>query len=307
MKIYNSASQTIGNTPLIRLSNLEKEYNISSQILAKAECFNLSGSAKDRAAKYMVDDALAKGIIGPGATVIEPTSGNTGIGLAAYAVPKGFKVVIVMPDTMSEERIALIKAYGAEVVLTDGKLGMSGAIAEAERIKSVTENSFIPDQFSNPANALAHYETTGPEIWEDTDGSVDIFVAGVGTGCTLSGVGKFLKEKNPNVRIIAVEPKKSPLLSQGKSDSHGLQGIGANFVPEVLDKELIDEIITVSEEDAFDLCRKTAIYEGLLIGISSGAALAGAIEIAKKYENKNIVVILPDSGTRYLSTGIFNN
>ena len=305
MKIFQNSAQTIGNTPLIELTNIKKEYNLSSNILAKAEFFNLSGSAKDRAAKYMVDDAISKGIISHGATIIEPTSGNTGIGLAAYAVPMGFKVKIIMPDTMSAERIALIKAYGAEVILTDGSLGMSGAIAEAERIKTITENSFIPDQFSNIANATAHYETTGPEIWRDTDGNIDIFIAGVGTGGTITGVGEYLKEQNKNIKIIAVEPKNSPLLSQGKAGVHGLQGIGANFVPSVLDIDIIDEIITVSEDEAFNTGRKLAQKEGLLAGISSGAALFGAIEIGKKYKNKNIVVLLPDSGTRYLSTEMF--
>ncbi len=305
MRIFSNSSQTIGNTPLIELENIKKEYGLSSKLIAKAEFFNLTGSAKDRAAKYMVDDAIEKGIISAGATIIEPTSGNTGIGLAAYAVPKGFKVKIIMPDTMSAERIALIRSYGAEVILTDGTLGMSGAIAEAERLRSITENSFIPDQFSNNANVKAHYETTGPEIWHDTDGNIDIFVAGVGTGGTITGVGRYLKEKNPNIKIVAVEPKNSPILSGGKAGAHGLQGIGANFIPKVLDVDIIDEIITVTEEDAFEIGRKLANREGLLAGISSGAAAFAAIEIAKKHENKNIVVLLPDSGTRYLSTEMF--
>ena len=305
MRIFSNSSQTIGNTPLIELENIKKEYGLSSKLIAKAEFFNLTGSAKDRAAKYMVDDAIEKGIISAGATIIEPTSGNTGIGLAAYAVPKGFKVKIIMPDTMSAERIALIRSHGAEVILTDGTLGMSGAIAEAERLRSITENSFIPDQFSNNANVKAHYETTGPEIWHDTDGNIDIFVAGVGTGGTITGVGRYLKEKNPNIKIVAVEPKNSPILSGGKAGAHGLQGIGANFIPKVLDVDIIDEIITVTEEDAFEIGRKLANREGLLAGISSGAAAFAAIEIAKKHENKNIVVLLPDSGTRYLSTEMF--
>lgn len=308
MNIYNNMSEAIGNTPLIALNNFKKEYNFHCNLFAKCEFFNPTGSAKDRAAKYMVDDAMENNIISHGATIVEPTSGNTGIGLAAYAVPKGFKVKIVMPDTMSEERIALIKAYGAEVILTDGKSGMAGAIAEAERIKAVTDNSFIPDQFGNPANAKAHYETTGPEIWQDAEGKVDIFVAGVGTGGTITGTGRYLKEKNPNIKIIAIEPQKSPVLSGGKANPHGLQGIGANFVPKVLDISVIDEIIAVSDESAFELTRELSSKEGLLAGISSGAAMVGALEIANREENrgKNIVVLLPDSGTRYISTGIFN-
>lgn len=308
MNIYENISKVIGNTPLIKLDNFKKEYSFDCNLFAKCEFFNPTGSAKDRAAKYMVDDAVAKGIIKAGATIIEPTSGNTGIGLAAYAVPKGFKVIIVMPDTMSEERISLIKAYGAEVILTDGKLGMAGAIAEAERIRAITENSFIPDQFCNPANARAHYETTGPEIWDDTNGKIDIFVAGVGTGGTITGVGRYLKEKNPNIKIIAVEPQKSPVLSGGKANPHGLQGIGANFIPQVLDFSVIDEIIAVSDESAFKLTRELSVREGIFAGISSGAAMVAALELTKRIENKdtNIIVLLPDSGTRYISTGIFN-
>lgn len=307
MKIYSRASEIIGNTPLIELANIEKENNLGARLLAKAEFMNLTGSAKDRAAKYMVDDAEERGIISKGGTIIEPTSGNTGIGLAAYAVPKGYRVVIVMPNTMSQERIALMKAYGAEVILTDGSLGMSGAIAEAERLNKEIKGSFIPDQFANPANARAHYETTGPEIWRDTDGNVDIFVAGVGTGGTITGVGRYLKEQNPNIKIIAVEPTNSPILSGGKAGSHGLQGIGANFIPELLDRSVIDEIITVLEEDAYKMGRKLADSEGMLVGISSGAAAFAALEIAKREENKgkNIVVLLPDSGSRYLSTDMF--
>ncbi len=309
MKIHSNTSQAIGKTPLIKLGNIEKEYCLSAKLLAKAEMFNLTGSAKDRAAKYMIDDAIEKGIISAGATIIEPTSGNTGIGLAAYAVPKGFTVKIVMPDTMSQERIELIRAYGAEVILTDGKLGMAGAVSEAERLHKSIENSFIPDQFKNPSNVKAHYETTGPEIWHDTDGSVDILVAGVGTGGTITGAGRFLKENNPNVKIVAIEPKRSPVLSGGNAASHGLQGIGANFIPYILDTSLIDEIIGVAEEDAFETCRALVKSEGILAGISSGAALFAAIELAKKEENKDksIVVILPDSGSRYLSTGIFED
>ena len=307
MKIFGCGSETIGNTPLIRLLNIEKEYNLKARLFAKAEFFNPTGSAKDRAAKFMVDDAEERGIISQGATIIEPTSGNTGIGLAAYAVPKGYKVVIVMPDTMSAERITLMRAYGAEVVLTEGSLGMSGAIAKAEELKNNTPNSFIPDQFGNPANAKAHYETTGPEIWKDTDGSIDIFVAGVGTGGTITGTGRFLKEKNAKIEIIAVEPANSAVLSGKPAGIHGLQGIGAGFIPKVLDVNIIDKIETVGDSEAFEACRKLASSEGLLAGISSGAALVAAIKTAKMQENegKNIVVLLPDSGSRYLSSGLF--
>ncbi len=307
MKIYDNASLSIGNTPLIRLENIKKEYGVKANILAKAEFFNLTGSAKDRAAKWMIDDAERRGIITAGATIIEPTSGNTGIGLAAYGVPKGYRVVIVMPDTMSAERIALIRAYGAEVILTDGSLGMSGAIAYAEELHKSTENSFIPDQFGNDANSLSHYETTGPEIWKDTDGQVDMFVSGVGTGGTITGVGRYLKEQNQSIQIIAVEPSNSPVLSGGSAGKHGLQGIGAGFIPKVLDTSVIDSVITVKEEDAFLLGRRLASAEGMLVGISSGAALFAAVELGKKEENKdkNIVVLLPDSGSRYLSTEMF--
>jgi cysteine synthase A len=270
--------------------------------------FNPTGSAKDRAAKYMVDDAENRGVISKGATIIEPTSGNTGIGLAAYAVPKGYRVIIVMPDTMSEERRLLMKAYGAELVLTDGKLGMSGSIAEAERLHKEIAGSFIPDQFGNPANALSHYETTGPEIWNDTDGKIDIFVAGVGTGGTITGVGRFLKEKNPDIKIVAVEPENSAVLSGGKAGAHGLQGIGAGFIPKVLDVSILDEIITVSDEDAYSAGRLLGKSEGILSGISSGAALHAGITLAKREENKgkNIIVLLPDTGSRYLSTKMFS-
>ncbi len=307
-KIISFVGDSIGNTPLIELKNIAGEYSLGAKLFAKAEMFNPTGSAKDRAAKYMVDDAEKRGIIVNGATIIEPTSGNTGIGLAAYAVPKGYRVIIVMPENMSEERKMLMKAYGAELVLTDGKLGMSGAIAEAERLHKEIEGSFIPDQFGNPANALSHYETTGPEIWRDTDGSVDIFVAGVGTGGTLTGVGRFLKEQNPNIKIVAVEPESSAVLSGGKAGAHGLQGIGAGFIPKVLDTSVIDEIIALGDEEAYSAGRLLGKKEGLLSGISSGAALHAAILLAKREENKgkNIVVLLPDTGSRYLSTKMFS-
>ncbi len=307
-KIVSFVGETIGNTPLIELKNIEDELSLDARIFAKAEMFNPTGSAKDRAAKYMVDDAEKRGIISKGATIIEPTSGNTGIGLAAYAVPKGYRVIIVMPDTMSEERRLLMKAYGAELVLTDGKLGMSGSIAEAERLHKEIEGSFIPDQFANPANALSHYETTGPEIWNDSENKVDIFVAGVGTGGTITGVGRFLKEQNPEIKIVAVEPKTSAVLSGEKAGPHGIQGIGGGFVPKVLDIGILDEIITVSDEDAYSAGRLLGKKEGILSGISSGAALHAGIILAKRKENKgkNIVVLLPDSGSRYLSTSMFN-
>lgn len=307
-KIFPFVGESIGNTPLIELKNVEAEHSLSARIFAKAEMFNPTGSAKDRAAKYMVDDAENRGVISKGATIIEPTSGNTGIGLAAYAVPKGYRVIIVMPDNMSEERKLLMKAYGAELVLTDGKLGMSGSIAEAERLHKEIEGSFIPDQFGNPANALSHYETTGPEIWNDTDGKIDIFVAGVGTGGTITGVGRFLKEKNPDIKIVAVEPENSAVLSGGKSGAHGLQGIGAGFIPKVLDVSILDEIITVSDEDAYSAGRLLGKSEGILSGISSGAALHAGITLAKREENKgkNIIVLLPDTGSRYLSTKMFS-
>lgn len=306
-KIHKNVSEIIGNTPLIELTNIEKEYSLEATLIAKPEGLNPAGSAKDRVAKAMIDDAERRGLIKHGATIIEPTSGNTGIGLAAVAVPKGYRVIIVMPDTMSEERRTLMKALGAELVLTDGKLGMSGSIAEAKRLNAEIEGSFIPDQFSNPANALAHYETTGPEIYNDTDGEIDVFVAGVGTGGTITGVGRYLKEKNKNIKIIAVEPKNSPVLSGGQSGAHGLQGIGAGFIPEVLDKNIIDEVVQITEQEAFDAGRILAKKEGLLCGISSGAALSAAVQIAKRAENKgkNIVVLLPDTGDRYLSTELF--
>jgi len=306
-KIHKNVSEIIGNTPLIELTNIENEYSLEAKLIAKPEGLNPAGSAKDRVAKAMIDDAEKRGLIKQGATIIEPTSGNTGIGLAAVAVPKGYRVIIVMPDTMSEERRTLMKALGAELVLTDGKFGMSGAIDEAKRLNAEIEGSFIPDQFSNPANALAHYETTGPEIYNDTDGEIDIFVAGVGTGGTITGVGRYLKEQNKNIKIVAVEPKSSPVLSTGKSGAHGLQGIGAGFIPDVLDTNVIDEVVQITEQEAFDAGRILAKREGLLCGISSGAALSAAIQIAKRAENKgkNIVVLLPDTGDRYLSTELF--
>lgn len=306
-KIYKNVGELIGNTPLVELANLQKEYSLNANVIAKIEGFNPAGSAKDRVGKAMIEDAERRGLIKDGATIIEPTSGNTGIGLASYAVPKGYRVIIVMPDNMSEERKTLMSALGAELLLTDGKLGMSGAIAKAKELNAQIEGSFIPDQFANPANAKAHYETTGPEIYRDTDGDIDIFVAGVGTGGTITGVGKYLKEQNKNIKIVAVEPKNSAVLSGGKSGSHGLQGIGAGFVPAVLDVDVIDEVITVSDDEAFEADRILAKKEGLLCGISSGAALSAAIELAKRDENKgkNIVVLLPDVGDRYLSTSLF--
>ncbi len=309
MSAYLSFADAVGKTPLIELGNINKQLNLKGKLFAKVEGMNPSGSAKDRVALEMVLDAEKRSLLSVGGTIIEPTSGNTGIGLAAVAVPKGYRVIIVMPDTMSKERIMMIKAYGAEVVLTKGELGMSGAIAEAERLFKEIPGSFIPDQFKNPANVAAHYKTTGPEIFSDMEafGGTDIFVAGVGTGGTISGIGKYLKEKNANVKTIAIEPKSSPVLSGGKPGSHGLQGIGANFIPEIVDMSVIDEIVAVSEDEAFDCCRLLAKAEGVLAGISSGAALYAAIETAKKNEScgKNIVVLLPDSGTRYLSTNLF--
>ena len=306
-RIYSSASELIGNTPLVELTNIERELKIKAHIIAKPECFNPGGSAKDRVARAMISDAETKGLLKPGATIIEPTSGNTGIGLAAVAVPKGYRVIIVMPENMSDERKKIISAFGAELVLTDASLGMNGAIEEAKRLHAEIEGSFIPDQFANPANAKAHYFTTGPEIWRDTDGEIDYFVAGVGTGGTITGVGKYLKEQSENVKIIAVEPKNSAVLSGNSAGKHNLQGIGAGFIPEVLDVDIIDEIITVSDEEAYEAGRMLSTKEGLLSGISSGAALYAALEIAKKEENenKNIVVLLPDTGDRYLSTELF--
>ena len=307
-KIYRSVDSLIGRTPLMEICNIEKKYCVNSTILAKLEYLNPAGSIKDRVAKQMIDDAEKEGLISPGGTIIEPTSGNTGIGIASIAASRGYKAIIVMPDTMSVERINTIKAYGADVILTPGSFGMNGAVEKAEEIKSKTPNSIIAGQFVNPSNPKTHILTTAPEIWEDTDGNVDIFVAGVGTGGTITGVGEYLKEKNPNIKIVAVEPSKSRLLSGEKAGPHGLQGIGANFIPDVLNTSIYDEVFPVSEEDAFRLARDMGRCEGILVGISSGAALFAAVEIAKREENigKNIVVILPDTGDRYLSTTLFS-
>ena len=305
--VYTSADQLIGKTPLLELTQIEKQHQLSGRILAKLELFNPGGSAKDRVALTMILDAEEKGLLKPGATIIEPTSGNTGIGLAAVATVRGYKAIIVMPDSMSAERQMLMTAYGAELVLTPGKDGMTGAIAKAEELAAQIPGSFIPDQFANPANAKAHYETTGPEIWADTDGNVDIFVATVGTGGTITGTGRYLKEHNPRVQVVAVEPAESPLLSGGKAGPHGIQGIGANFIPKVLDTGIYDEVITVSTEKAYETGQLLGKTEGILCGISSGAALWAALELAKRPENtgKTIVVLLPDTGDRYLSTGMF--
>ena len=305
--IYKSVSELVGKTPIMELTKIEKEYNLNAKLLAKLEFFNPLGSCKDRVAREMIDDAEKRGILKPGSVIIEPTSGNTGIGLAGIGASRGYRVIIVMPDTMSEERIRIMKAYGAEVVLSDGSRGMKGAIETAEEIAKKEKDSFIAGQFENPANPMAHIKTTGPEIYEDTDGNIDIFVAGVGTGGTISGVGKYLKEKNPDIRIVAVEPMDSPLLSEGRAGAHKLQGIGANFVPDCLDTKIYDEIIRVSTEDAYSLSRDMGKKEGILVGISSGAALWAATEIAKREENrgKTIVALLPDTGDRYLSTELF--
>ncbi len=306
-RIYSSADQLIGNTPLLELGHIEKEQGLKARVLAKLEYFNPAGSVKDRIAKAMIDDAEQKGVLQPGATIIEPTSGNTGIGLAAVAAARGYRIIIVMPETMSVERRQLMKAYGAELVLTEGSKGMKGAIAKADELAAATPNSFIPGQFVNPANPAAHYAATGPEIWADTDGKVDIFVAGVGTGGTVTGVGKYLKEKNPNVKIVAVEPASSPVLSQGTAGAHKIQGIGAGFVPQVLDTAIYDEVVPVANEDAFATGKLIGQKEGVLVGISSGAAAWAAIQLAKRPENagKSIVVLLPDTGDRYLSTPLF--
>ena len=305
--IYKEISQLTGKTPMMELLNYEKEKNLNAKIVAKLEFFNPAGSSKDRVAVKMIDEAEKAGILKKGSVVIEPTSGNTGIGLASVCASRGYEIILTMPETMSVERRNLLSAYGAQIVLTDGKKGMNGAIEKAKELAKEKENSFIPSQFENSANPQAHYETTGPEIWADLEGDIDIFVAGVGTGGTISGTGKFLKEKNPAIKIVAVEPKNSPVLSGGKAGAHGLQGIGAGFVPDTLDTKIYDEIITVAEEDAFKESRILARKEGILVGISSGAALWAASEIAKRKENegKTIVVFLPDSGERYLSTGIF--
>ena len=305
--IYTSADQLIGHTPLLELKGIEKELGLKARILAKLEYFNPAGSVKDRIAKAMIDDAEAQGLLGPGAVIIEPTSGNTGIGLAAVAAARGYRIIIVMPDTMSVERRQLMRAYGAELVLTEGAKGMKGAIAKAEELAREIPHGFIPGQFVNPANPAAHRATTGPEIWEDTDGQVDFFVAGVGTGGTITGVGEYLKGQKPEIRIVAVEPKDSPVLSEGKAGPHKIQGIGAGFVPDVLDTAVYDEIIPVANEDAFAAGRLIGRKEGVLVGISSGAATFAAIELARREENagKTIVVLLPDTGDRYLSTPMF--
>lgn len=308
-KIYTSAEQLIGNTPLLELTRVEKEFSLKAKLLAKIEFFNPAGSVKDRVAKAMLDDAERRGILKDSSVIIEPTSGNTGIGLCAVAAARGYKVVIVMPDTMSVERRLLMEAYGAQVVLSDGKKGMKGAIEEAQRLCEEMPDAFIAGQFVNPANPAAHYSTTGPEIYRDTDGEVDYFIAGVGTGGTVTGVGKYLKEKKNSVKVVAVEPASSPVLSGGQAGKHGLQGIGAGFVPEVLDTDVYDEVFPVTEEDAYRLSRLLGKKEGLLVGISSGAALYAAVEIAKRPENegKTIVALLPDTGDRYLSTDLFRS
>ena len=307
-KIYTSADQLIGHTPLLRLSNIEKELSLKSEIIAKLEYLNPAGSVKDRAALYMIDDAEKSGRLKAGSTIIEPTSGNTGIGLCAVAAARGYRAIIVMPDSMSLERQLTMKAYGAELVLTNGKLGMKGAIEKAEELAREIPGSIVAGQFSNPANAKAHFETTGPEIYEDTDGEIDIFVAGVGTGGTITGCGQYLKKQNENIKIVAVEPESSPYLSKGESGAHGIQGIGAGFVPEVLDTKIYDEIITVSDDDAYKFGRLIAKKEGIMVGISSGAALAAAVKLASRKENegKKIVVLLPDTGDRYLSTALYS-
>lgn len=306
-KIYTSVSQLIGKTPILELKNIKSENNLEANLFAKLECFNPAGSAKDRVALSIINDAEEKGILNKDTVIIEPTSGNTGIGLASVAASRGYKAIIVMPDTMSMERRLLMKAYGAELVLSDGSLGMKGAIAKAEEIQKQNPNSFIAGQFVNSANPKAHFETTGPEIYDDMDGKVDIFVAGVGTGGTITGVGEYLKSKNNNIKIVAVEPDTSAVLSGKPAGSHGLQGIGAGFVPEILNTDIYDEIITVSTENACKSAREMGMSEGVLVGISSGAALFAAVELAKREENKgkNIVVLLPDSGERYLSTDLY--
>ncbi len=305
--IYHSVDELIGATPLLRLSGIEREYGLSARLLAKLEGMNPGGSAKDRVAKEMLNDAEARGLLTPESVIIEPTSGNTGIGLASVGAARGYRVIIVMPETMSEERRRLMCAYGAELVLTDGARGMAGAIARAEELAQSIPNAFLAGQFTNPANAQAHYLTTGPEIWQDTDGEVDLFISGVGTGGTITGVGRYLKEQKPSVRIVAVEPARSPVLSEGRSGAHGLQGIGAGFVPAVLDTSVYDAVITVTEEEAYAAARLLTRREGVLVGISAGAALHAAVTEARKPENsgKTLVVLLPDTGERYLSTDLF--
>ena len=307
MTVYKAISDLIGNTPLVELTHIEEKEGLEASFVEKVEFFNPAGSVKDRIARKMIEEAEKKGVIKPGATLIEPTSGNTGIGIASVAAAKGYKAIMTMPETMSVERRNLLKAYGAKVVLTDGKTGMKGAIAKAKELAATIPNSFIPSQFENPSNPQAHYESTGPEIWKDTEGKVDIFVAGVGTGGTVSGTGKYLKDQNPNVKVIAVEPATSPVLSQGYAGPHGIQGIGAGFVPNTLDTSVYDEVFTVTNEQAYETGRLIAHNEGMLVGISSGAATYAAIQIAKRPENKGktIVVLLPDTGERYLSTPMF--
>ena len=306
-KIYKNISELVGKTPLLEISNFSKSQNVEANIFAKLEYLNPAGSIKDRVAKQMIDDAEKSGILKEGSVIIEPTSGNTGIGIAAIGVSKGYRVIITMPDTMSIESRKILSAYGAELVLTEGSKGMKGAIEKAEELSKEYENSFIPGQFVNPSNPKAHENTTGPEIWNDTDGNVDILVAGIGTGGTISGIGKYLKEKNPNIKIIGVEPYGSPFITKGTAGPHGLQGLGAGFIPDILDTNIYDEVMAVKDEEAYEMGREIAIKEGILVGISSGAALFGAVEVAKRSENKNknIVVILPDTGDRYLSTPMF--
>ena len=308
-KIYTSADQLIGKTPLLELTHIEAEQQLGAKLLAKLEYLNPAGSVKDRIGKAMIDDAEAKGILKPGSVIIEPTSGNTGIGLASVAAARGYRIIIVMPETMSVERRQIMQAYGAELVLTDGTKGMKGAIEKADELAREIPNSFVPGQFVNPANPKAHYESTSPEIWEDTDGKVDIFVAGVGTGGTLTGTGRYLKERNPHIKVVAVEPASSPVLSKGVAGPHKIQGIGAGFVPQVLDTKIYDEIITVDNDDAFAAGKLVGRKEGILVGISAGAAVWAAMELAKRPENvgKNIVVLLPDTGDRYLSTPLFHD
>lgn len=307
MRIFHSVDELIGRTPIIELKNIEKTLELKGRLLAKLEYLNPTGSVKDRAALSMINEAEKEGRLKTDSVIIEPTSGNTGIGLAAVGASRGYRVIIVMPDSMSMERRILMKAYGAELVLTDGKKGMKGAIEEAERLAAEIPHSFIPAQFDNPANAKAHYDTTGPEIWEDTEGKTDIFVAGAGTGGTVTGTGRYLKEKNPDIKVVAVEPASSPVLSGGKSGTHGIQGIGAGFIPKVLDTGIYDEVAAVEDSEAYEAARLLGKKEGILVGISSGAALCAAIELAKRNENegKNIVVLLPDTGDRYLSTALF--